>query len=147
MKADFTRYVEAPAALVWHVVTDLDAYPRWNPFVVRCQSTLEPGTPITMRVHLYDRWALTQREEIFEHVPGERLCYGLRSSFLGALSSERCHLLRAESATRTRYESRFALSGRLAPVVAGLLGRRLERGFERMTSALVRRAEELAAIR
>lgn len=147
MKADFTRYVEAPAALVWQAVTDLDAYPRWNPFVVACRSTLEPGAPITMRVHLFESWALTQREEIFEHVPGERLCYGLRSSFLGLLASERCHLLHAESAMRTRYESRFALRGRLAPVVAGLLGRRLERGFERMTGALVRRAEELAAIR
>ena len=45
-----TLDVAAPAATVWRVVTDLDRYPEWNPFVVACRSTLEPGAPIDMRV-------------------------------------------------------------------------------------------------
>jgi hypothetical protein len=147
MRADFVRDVEAPVATVWQVVTDLARYPEWNPFVVACRSTLVPGDPITMRVRLFDAFAITQTETLFEHEPGARLCYGLRGAFGGALASERCHVVTALGATRTRYESRFGLVGPLAPVVSKLLGRRLERGFLRMTDAIVRRAEDLASVR
>jgi hypothetical protein len=102
------------------------------------------GSPITMRVRLLPGPALSQREKIFEHVPGERLCYGLEGAFFGSVSSRRCHVVSNAGSSITRYESRFVLGGRLAPVVRALLGRRLARGFEAMTQALRLRAEALA---
>ncbi len=135
--------VAAPAAVVWQVIVDLDRYPDWNPFVVACRSTLAVGAPIDMRVRLLPI-AMMQRETIFEHVPGERLCYGLRGGFAGGVESRRCHVVRAAGDATAEYESRFALGGRLAPVVRALLGKRLERGFASMTEALVHRAESLA---
>ena len=141
---EHTLQIAAPAALVWEVVTDLARYPEWNPFVVACASDLREGSPIAMRVRLLPGPALSQRERIFEHVPGERLCYGLDGAFLGGVSSRRCHVVVSEGAAQTRYESRFALGGRLAPFVRALLGRRLAHGFAAMTEALGRRAETLA---
>jgi len=135
--------VAAPARLVWQVIVDLDRYPEWNPFVLACRSTLAVGAPIDMRVRLLP-FAMMQRETIFEHLPGERLCYGLRGGFGGGVASQRCHVVRAAGDAMTEYESRFALGGRLAPVVRALLGKRLERGFSSMTEALVHRAESLA---
>jgi hypothetical protein len=140
---DETLVVAAPAATVWEVVTDLPRYAEWNPFVVGCASTLEVGDPIDMRVHVFRAFAQPQRETIFEHIPGERLCYGLSGGALGTLSSRRCHEVRAMDSETTSYRSRFALSGWLAPLVRALTGRRLQRGFHAMTSAIGRRAEEL----
>lgn len=135
--------IAAPAAVVWQVIVDLDRYPEWNPFVLACHSTLAVGAPIDMRVRLLPV-AMMQRETILEHVPGERLCYGLRGGFAGGVQSQRCHVVHAAGDGTAEYESRFALSGRLAPVVRALLGKRLERGFGSMTEALVHRAESIA---
>jgi hypothetical protein len=127
---------------VWRVVTDLAAYGEWNPFVVACESGLAPGDAILMRVHVFSSFAQSQREIVLEHAPGERLCYGLQGA---SLASRRCHHVAPAGPGRTRYESSFELSGWLAPLVRALLGSRLQRGFDGMAAALVRRAEALAA--
>jgi hypothetical protein len=147
LRIDHSVQVRAPAAVVWDVVTDLDRYPEWNPFVVACRSSLVIGAPIDMRVRLVGRFAQPQREEILVHEAGRRLCYGLRRAMFGALASERCHVVESLGPALAHYESRFQLRGALSPVVRALLGRNLARGFAAMTDALVARAEELCARR
>ncbi len=139
--------IDAPAAVVWQVITDLQAYEQWNPFVVSCRSTLTVGAPIAMRVRLFPWFAQAQHETVFDHVPGKRFCYGLDGGALGAIISRRCHELQALGPGSTRYRSHFELSGWLAAVVGLLLGGRLRHGFDAMTSAVKRRAEELRARR
>jgi len=141
---DQTVRIAAPARIVWQVITDFHRYKEWNPFVVACRATLAVGESIDMHVRLLPGPTAKQREQIFEVVPGERLCYGLRGGFLGGVSSMRCHVVQAAGDATTEYESRFALGGRLAPVVRVMFGKRLERGFSSMTEALVHRAESLA---
>src|SRR5262249_61355048 len=119
--------VAAPAAAVWSVIVDLDRYPEWNRFVVACRSSLAVGDPIDMRVRVLPFFAQPQRETIFEHDPGRTLCYGVAGG--ASLASRRCHHVTPLGAARTRYVSRFQLSGRLMPVVRGLLGGRLRAGF------------------
>jgi hypothetical protein len=128
---------------VWSVIVDLDDYPQWNPFVVACASTLEVGAPIVMRVRVVPWLAQRQREIVFEHRPGRFLRYGIRPLPLGALASSRSHAVEATASGRTRYVSRFELTGWLAPVVTLLLGARLRAGFTAMSAALARRAEAL----
>ena len=141
---DLSREIEAPLATVWEVIADLPAYGQWNPFVVACRSSLSVGDPITMRVSLTPWFTQSQRETIFDHVPLEKLCYGLDGGAIGAIVSRRCHEVRALGPERTHYRSHFELSGWLAIVVRTLLGSSLERGFASMTDALCRRAEQLA---
>lgn len=135
--------IDAPAERVWQVICDFDRYSEWNPFVVACRSSLEVGAPIEMRVRVFPFFAQPQREQVFVHEPGRRLCYGLPRQPLGALASRRCHELEPLSAARSRYVSRFELSGWLAPVVRGLLGARLRAGFAAMSAAIRTRAETL----
>lgn len=137
--------VDAPAERVWSVIVDLDRYPEWNPFVVACRSSLRVGEPIDMRVRVFPSFAQPQRETIFEHEPGRTLCYGVPANALGALASRRCHHVTALGPARSRYVSRFALSGWLAPVVRGLLGGRLRAGFTAMSTAIQARAQERRA--
>jgi hypothetical protein len=138
---ELVRDVDAPADVVWGAIVDVDAYPQWNPFVVACRTTWKVGDPIVMQVRLLPWFTQSQREGIFEHEPGNTICYGLDG---GAVSSRRSHHVEAMGAGRTRYRSHFEMSGFLAPLVKALLGARLEQGFTAMTDALVRRSEELA---
>lgn len=137
-------WIDAPAERVWAVLCDLARYPEWNPFVVSCRSTLAPGDPIAMRVRIFAYFSQPQREVILEHEPGRWLCYGLAPSRLGALASRRSHQVTPADPARTRYVSRFELSGWLAPLVQWLLGARLRAGFAAMSAALAARAEALA---
>jgi hypothetical protein len=143
---DKTIEIDAPAGVVWEVITDLAAYPQWNPFCVECRSTLKPGDPIDMRVRLYAR-PQKQREWIKEHVPGRLLAYSMKPVPAGALSSRRSHELKAIGKERTRYRSHFVLRGWLLPLVRGLMGARLEQGFAGMTDGIRQRAEALWAQR
>ena len=137
---DHVLEIAAPAERVWSVIVDLDAYPLWNPFVVACRSTLAVGDPIWMRVRVFRFLSQPQRETIFEHVPGRRLCYGLAPLPLGALASQRCHEVEPLGPDHTRYRSHFELRGWLAPLVRLLLGARLAHGFGAMSNALADRA-------
>jgi uncharacterized protein YndB with AHSA1/START domain len=140
---DHTVEIDACAAEVWSVITDLDAYGEWNPFVVACRSTLVVGDPIDMKVRLFESFTQKQRETILEHEPGKRLAYGVAGLPLGALSSLRSHEVHTLDANRTRYRSHFELDGWLAPLVQALLGTRLRKGFDGMTRALADRAQSM----
>jgi len=143
IEIDETLEARAPAALVWEVITDLDRYGEWNPFVVSCRSSLKVGEPIDMRVQIFESFLQPQRETILEHVQGVRLAYGLAPMPGGALSSRRSHEVDPTGPETCRYRSHFVLSGWLSPITAWLLGTRLEAGFRAMTAALVQRAELL----
>ena len=143
---DKTVDIDAPASIVWEVITDLAAYPQWNPFCVECQSTLKPGDPIDMRVKLAGR-PQKQREWMKEHIPGKRLAYAMKPVPAGALNSGRSHEVKSIGHDRTRYQSHFELRGWMMPLVRGLLGRRLQHGFAGMTAGIQQRAEQLWAQR
>lgn len=141
---EFNHNIAAPPATVWQVLCDQQAYPQWNPFVVRSQSSLKVGEPIVMRVKVLPFFAQPQKEFIFENEPKKLLSYGIKGDAVGALKSYRCHRLTELPDGTTQYQSYFQLSGWFAPVVGFLLGHFLRRGFRTMSQAVADRAERLA---
>lgn len=142
LEIDGSETVEVPATVVWRVLTDVDAYPEWNPFVRACRTSWRVGTPIVMTVRLTPRITVRQRETVRRCDHGRLIEYGIDLPG-GLLSSARRHVVTAVDATTTRYDSEFVLAGRLAPLVRRLLGAHLERGFGAMTDAVARRAEQV----
>ena len=135
-----TREIKAPKARVWEVISRVDQYKEWNQFIVDCESTFEPGSPMAMEVNLGAAKPRHQVETITQHRPGEFLEYGMRVP-LGLLSSNRHHLLTETDAGNTRYESMFQLRGLISPLVFGTMGSKLKWGFEVMTDGIVTRSE------
>lgn len=135
--------IDAPAAVVWQVLTDFPRYREWNPFCRSAESTLEPGAPIDMRVKLLGPKEKAQREYIRSVEPGTGFSYTMKPMPLGALHSLRSHTLTPLGAERCRYDSHFELAGWLLPVVTGLMGSALRRGFGEMTAAVATRATQL----
>ncbi|WP_067685997.1 SRPBCC domain-containing protein [Nocardia jejuensis] len=135
--------IEAPAELVWQVLTDVDNYGEWNPFVPECKTTLEPGTPIDMKVRLGGSSPRDQREFIRTHTPGKEFSYSMKPVPLGLLRSLRTHTVTPLGDGRTRYESHFEIGGPLSVVVGALMGKPLNKGFNSMADGLKQRAETL----
>ncbi|WP_433759722.1 SRPBCC family protein [Nocardia sp. CA-135398] len=142
---DATVEIDAPAELVWQVITDLRRYGEWNPFCIECRSTLVPGEPIDMLVALSGGKPRRQREWMVSHTPGTELSYSMKPVPLGALHSLRAHRVTPLGPDRTRYESHFELGGWLHPVVVAVLGKNLQRGFAGMTEGIQKQAESLRA--
>jgi uncharacterized protein YndB with AHSA1/START domain len=136
--------INAPVARVWEVITDLKRYPEWNPFMRECSTSFKPGDLIDMKVQLFAK-PQPQQEIVLEYVEGKRFAYRMKPAPGGALSSFRSHEVMALADGRTRYRSYFYLKGWLMPVVRGLLGARLEKGFAGMTQGIQQRAEQLHA--
>jgi len=134
--------IDAPAAVVWEVLTDFAKYPDWNPFVVEAKSTLQPGAAIEMRVQLVAKPQF-QREWIREVQPGQGFSYSMKPMPLGALRSFRSHAIEAQAKERSRYVSHFEMQGWMEPVVLGLFRKGLTQGFEGMTQGVKTRAEAL----
>ena len=139
---DRTVEIDAPADVVWQVLTDGASYGEWNPFVLECSSTFEPGSPIDMKVVLVGP-PKKQREFIHSFTAGVEFSYRMKPAPLGLLRSERSHTLTSLPDGRTRYDSHFELFGPVSPIVAGLLGRALQKGFGGMTDAVKSRSESL----
>lgn len=140
-----TVEIKAPAAVVWEVISDLKRYPEWNPFCLKCESTLKPGDPITMTVQLMAK-PQQQVEVMLEYVEGRRFAYCMKP-VPGLLSSFRSHDVEVLGPERTRYTSTFHLKQWFRVVVLALFQKKLEAGFGAMTDAVKQRAETLWAQR
>jgi uncharacterized protein YndB with AHSA1/START domain len=141
-----TLDINASAEQVWQVLTDFPRFPEWNPFVVRCQSTLKPGEAYDMHVKLMAK-PQHQVEWIVEHVPGRKYAYGMKPFPLGALRSYRSHEVVPADAGRARYTSYWRLEGWMMPLVRALMGSRIETGMRGMWEGLQKRSEQLWAQR
>lgn len=139
---DRTVDIAAPADVVWEVITDFPKYGEWNPFILKCASTMKPGDPIDLKVKLL-KVPQPQREWVNECVPGRRFAYNMKPFPAGALSSLRSHDIEAVGADRCRYRSYFQLKGWLTPVVTGIFRDAFVRGFGGMTDGIKARAEQL----
>lgn len=134
-------HVAAPGEVVWSVIADFQAYEQWNPFVLRCQTVLEPGADIVMTVRLGSR-VLQQTERVSAVELGRYFSYTMKP-VPGLLTSLREHIIEpGTDEASCWYTSRFQLRGLASPVLSVLMGKDLRRGFSTMTEALVSRAEQ-----
>ena len=147
---DRTLEIDAPAEIVWSVLTDFSRYGEWNPFVPEARCDLRPAGALEMQVRLSDKpGAKTQfqREWVNSVGPGKTFSYSMKPVPLGALRSARVQTVEVLPDGRSRYRSHFEIAGWLQPVVTGLMGQRLRAGFEDMALGLKRQAEAEAAKR
>ncbi len=139
---DRTLDIDAPAAVVWAVLTDFANYGQWNPFVPEACCDLRPGGAIEMQVKLGAKPQF-QREWIVSVEPGRSFRYSMKPVPLGALRSLRVQTVEVIDDNHCRYTSHFEIAGWLQALVAAALGGAMRRGFEGMALGLKARAEQL----
>jgi hypothetical protein len=132
--------IDAPIERVWEILNDVDRYGEWNPFTPRVESTLQIGAPIRLHVRLVGRRLMRRVEFVTRNAPytlGWEMKMGAR--FL--LYAERVQVLTAIDEDRTRYRTADCFTGWLRPLVLGLFGKAMERGFVDCALGLKKAAE------
>ena len=113
--------IDAPASLVWEVLTDLERYPQWNPFCPRIESTLKLGDPVHMHISVPGTSETQPVSETLVACKPQRL-----------LGSDRC-----------RYVTTDIFLGVNADEIMRNHGGWVKAGFDAMALALKARAEAL----
>ncbi len=141
--------IDAPASIVWEILTDMPRYGDWNPFCVRAESTLEMGAPVKMS--LVDYTGGGQLAANVEYVcafePERLLSWELNSTPEWPYPARRDQVIEALGPDRCRYLSTDAFIGPNGVHVMHFCGPWVTRAFNDTARALKRRAEALHAER
>jgi hypothetical protein len=136
---EHTVAIHAPAATVWHILTDTDRYQDWNPFMPRLSGRLAPGERLTITVRPGTR-TMTFRPTVLAVEDGTLIRWRGRLGMPGLFDGE--HELRLEPSADggTRFVQRESFTGLLVPMMPRVLVDTAT-GFAAMNAALRDRAE------
>ena len=141
--------IDAPASVVWEVLTDLPRYGEWNPFCFRCESTLEMGAPVVMKLNSYqgDGTVLDNCEYVCAFEPERLLSWQLPHDDAWPYPARRDQIIEPLGAERCAYHSTDAFLGPNGIHVMRFAGGWVKRAFDDTARALKARAESIHARR
>jgi hypothetical protein len=134
--------IDARPERVWQVLTDLSAYPEWNPFILRAEGRVQVGDGLTLRMRPVGGRATTFRPTVVEATEPTQVRWKGRLGLPGVLDADHEFRIEALPAGRSRLTQDEHFSGLLVPFVARSLERGTLPAFAAMNGALKERAEK-----
>jgi len=132
--------IDAPPETVWAVLTDLDSYSDWNPFVVSSQGTVAVGERLTNRLQNPGGKAMTLRPKVTVVETGQVYEWLGHLGLPGVFDAR--HRFEIEpTPTGSRFTQSEAFNGVLVRFMKKMLDTQTVKGFDAMNSALKNRAE------
>ena len=132
--------IAAPPERVWAVISDLNSFSGWNPFMTQASGELVVGAQLSITIEPPGGKPMNFKPKILEVEPNRRLRWIGRFLIRGLFDGE--HVLQVEplNSGHTRFTQCERFSGVLTRV-SGTLFSRTEAGFTAMNSALKQRCE------
>lgn len=137
--------IDAPAQVVWDILTDLENYNAWNPFCIRAESTLEIGAPVNMQLVSYTMPGQLQPnvEYVDEIVEPNLLSWGAIWVEQFPYPARRDQIIEETGPESCRYTSSDAFLGEHGWHVMIFCGPWVTRAFNDTARALKVRAEAM----
>ena len=131
---------------VWTTLTDLPAYPQWNPFIEKVDGELSVGAKLDVRLQPVDERGITLHPTVLAAEPGRELRWIGHLMIPGIFDGEHRFLIEEAGPSRVR----FTQSERFGGILVPLLWKKLRdggtaKGFRAMNEALARRVAERRA--
>ena len=131
--------IDAPPEHVWSVLTTIDRYPDWNPFVRRFTGTIAVGQRIAVDLQVPGRKVQSMRPKVVAAEPGRSFTWLGHVGIPGVLDGRHSFLVEPAPAGRTRFVQSERLSGVLTPAFRSMLTRSTPAAFVAMNDALAQR--------
>lgn len=128
--------INAPASVIWAILTDAAAFPDWEPNVTRVDGQIAPGEKITVYTKISPDRAFPVT--VSEFVPNERMVWSSGMP-LGLFKGTRTFTLQ-DTGAGIKVTTREEFSGLLLPLFSGQIGD-LQPSFDAFAAALKARAE------
>jgi hypothetical protein len=136
--------INAPGDRVWQVLTDLNDYRDWNPFLTSASGTVAPGGRITITAKVGNR-TITFHPRISTVEPGKKLAWVGRLLSAEFFQGEHQFEVIEIDQSRTRVIQSEHFKGILVAVLWRRSSAALLEGFRAMNEALKRRCEQMVA--
>jgi uncharacterized protein YndB with AHSA1/START domain len=134
--------INAPAQLVWQVLTTLERYGDWNRYATEAHGTLKAGGEVEIVARLGNG---TQRvnNRVLEIIPEQTLCWVSMNWYQALVRGTRCRYLEPQTDGTTHFRERETMQGPFARIVVGLMRRQLAAGLQAECDSLKAEAERL----
>jgi hypothetical protein len=139
--------IAAPPERVWQVLTELAAYPEWNPFIVRAEGSVAVGERLSLRMQPVGARRVTVRPTVVEATPGRRLRWLGRFGFPGVFDAEHSFTISGRTGDGVQLVQEEQFRGVLARLMSRSLNRHTLPAFRAMNQALEERVERTSATR
>jgi hypothetical protein len=136
-----TIEIEASSEQVWAILTDLERYPEWNPFIRRIEGSLIVGSQLEVRIKPPGRSETVFRPTIISVIPNRQLRWLGHLGMPKIFDGEHKMLIEPMGTGLVRFVQNETFHGLLVPLSGGVLSDTL-RGFKEMNNALKERIEE-----
>jgi hypothetical protein len=133
--------IDAPPERVWAIVSNLSAYPEWNPFITSAAGTLAKGERLRIRIVPPGGMPMTLSPKVLAMEPRGPLTWRGRLFAPGLFDGEHTFSVAPVGPAQTRFTQKETFRGILVPFFALTLNRNVRRGFLEMNLALKRKAE------
>jgi hypothetical protein len=129
--------INAPTAKVRSIVRDCEAYPTWNPFVVKVEGDMSAGKDVRVTVHPVGQPLIIGTGHVLASDP-DRIAWSGRLGFPGVFSGVHTFLIEADGPNRTVFSNYEKMQG-LSVLFYNF--KPTEAAFKAMNQALKERAE------
>lgn len=136
--------IDATPDVVWQVLSDLDAYAEWNPFITSAAGRPEVGQKLINRLEPPGGRAMTFKPSVTVVEDGKVFEWLGELGFSGVFDGRHRFELEA-SPNGTKFTQAESFDGVLVGLMRNSLDTQTKAGFEVMNVALKARAESLAA--
>jgi hypothetical protein len=136
--------INAPGDRVWQVLTDLDGYRTWNPFLTSASGTVAPGSAIRISAKV-GKHTITFHPRVSVVEPGKRLAWTARLLSPELLEGKHEFEIIELDQSHTRLIHSEHFKGALVAVLWSRYSPPLLQGFRAMNDALKRHCEQMVA--
>lgn len=134
--------INAPVATVWNILTDLENYYTWNPFIIKSEGKAEKGAQIRNTMLLPGMSAQVFTPTVLEAETNQSYRW-LGSLFVkGIFDGEHCFYLKELGPEKTLLIQKENFTGILSGITLRFISKQTQQGFEAMNEALKVMAEE-----
>jgi len=144
-----TVVVEAPASVVWEVLTDLKRYEEWNPFTVRVESTLQVNQPVDLYIAIPGQAGqqMCVREWVIAVEPERLLSWEQRATAEDKNCARRDQVITTLGPERCSYYTTDIFLGVHEDQVMRDFGGWVKASFDQVAIGVKRQAESIYAAR
>jgi hypothetical protein len=133
--------IQASPERVWQILTDLDGYPGWNPFLYQAVGQAKLGGKVDLTVRSGSK-EMTLHCTVVRAEPNKELCWNYHVILPVLFRGEHTFRIEPIGDNQIRFIDREIFNGLLVSSQARDIDTNSKQGFEAMDKALKARAEQ-----